>query len=63
MAHSEVERLMDDSVKTAVEVVARRFVTSVVEDTIKDAYSAGHGTMNKRRYQDTDSKHGGRRVN
>lgn len=40
MKLSEVERLTDDNIKTAVEVATRHVVTRIVEKTIEEAFSA-----------------------
>lgn len=41
MIRSDVEKLMDDTVKTAVEVATRHVIRKIVEETIKDVLKAG----------------------
>lgn len=55
---SEVEKLIDDNFKTAVDGTKRRIVTGIVKESIED-YVAADIEVKERRYQDADSIHGG----
>lgn len=47
MKRSDVERLMEDNIRTAVEVTTSRIVTGIVEETIEDAFTVGHDEQNE----------------
>lgn len=48
MTRSEVEKLMENNIKIAVEVGTRRVVTGILEETIEDAFTVNYDEQKER---------------